>query len=202
MSNIISLAEKLSIKYAKTPQFIYHIKSKNFKGDKILPLSALEEKYPKIYKKEISKYKGRESHPQTKIKLLDCKWKDCVNFSTIDPRKIFQMEELLGIPGYKNSIDVEIFKFNIKDIKNLDFVLYNDNKNPKKDDAYKKINVSSYEETSYVPLETAKYFIECKEKNEYPLIFGNVPHILVKGEVPIDNAEVLKFEATLKQVKL
>src|SRR6267154_1206849 len=86
-------------KIAKETQYIYHIKSKNFKGKYIYPLIELEKIYPDIYKKEIAKYEDRENYPNTKIKLLDCTWKDCVNLSTVDPSKIFHLEELLGIPG-------------------------------------------------------------------------------------------------------
>lgn len=175
-------------------QYVYHIRPSKFKGKYIYPLSELEDVYPEIYKNEIKKYKGRESHPETKIGLLDCKWKDCVNFSTLNPIKLFQLEELLGIPGYKNGINTQVFKFNIKDFQDMNFCLYDDNKNPKRSEAYKKVSIVSYKETEFIPSETVKYFAECKEKKEYPLIFGNVTHLLVKGKIDIGKAELIKFK--------
>jgi hypothetical protein len=199
ISELFKLADLITNKYAKSSesQFVYHIKNKNFKGENIIPLSEMENIYPSTYKEQIKKYKGRESHPETKIKILNCKWKDCVNFSTLNPIKIFQLKELLGIPGYKNDENIEIFKFDIKIFENYDFCLYDDNKNPKKDDAYKEISIASYKEEKFIPTETVKYFAECKEENEYPLLFGNILHILVKGNIPISKAEIIKFENNL-----
>jgi hypothetical protein len=113
--------------------------------------------------------------------------------------KIFQLEELLGLPGYKNGEDCEILQFNLTDFEDLDYCLYDDNKSPKRAEAYSKVSPASYRETQFVPPETAKYFAECKEKGEYPLLFGNVTHLLVKGQVDISKAEVLKFKATIKE---
>ncbi len=201
MSDCIELMNKFAnaylAKFAKKDQFVYHLKSKSFKGDTIYPLSTLETEKPSIYKQQMKKYEGREKQPLIRIDCLDCQWRDCINFSALNPLKIFQMEELLGIPGYKRGEDVEILKFNIKDFKDFDFCLYDDNKNPKKTGAYKKIKPGSYKEQEFVPTETAKYFAESKEKGELPLLFSNVNHILVKGNVPLEWAEVIQFKATV-----
>ena len=195
VDHILRLAKNFEEKTKN--KYVYHIKSTKFKGKYIYPLSELENYHPNIYKKEIKKYKGRESHPEIKINLLNAKWKDCVNFSTINPIKIFQLEELLGIPGYKNGQDVDIFRFNIKDLKDFDMCLYDDNKSPRKDEAYKKININNYKETQFVPVETVKYFIKSKEENEYPLLFGHVIHLLVNDAIPINKADIIKFEANV-----
>jgi hypothetical protein len=67
-------------------QYFYHLKPHNFKGSSLLPLNLMEEKFPKLYKKELSKYDGRETDIKRKIKCFDNKtWKDVINFSTINP---------------------------------------------------------------------------------------------------------------------
>lgn len=195
IDNILKLARKFENKTKN--QFVYHIKNSNFKGKYIYPLSELEKSYNDIYKKEIKKYKGRENHPETKISILNAKWKDCINFSTINPLKIFQLEELLGIPGYKNGQDVDVFKFDIKDFKNFDMCLFDDNKSPKKEEAYKKVNINTYKETQFITPETVKYFVKSKENNEYPLLFGHVMHLLIKGNVPINKADIITFKANV-----
>lgn len=195
INSILKLAKEFEEKTKS--QFVYHIKSPNFKGKYIYPLSELKNTYPDLYKKEIKKYKGRESHPEINIDILDAQWKDCVNFSTLNPLKIFQLEELLGIPGYKNGEDVDIFRFNIKDLINFDMCLYDDNISPRKKEAYKKININKYKETKFIPIETAKYFIKSKENNEYPLLFGHVTHLLVKNKVPINKASTIHFKANI-----
>jgi hypothetical protein len=107
------------------------------------------------------------------------------------------MEELLGVPGYKNSKDTEVFRFDIKDLVDSIMCLYDDNKSPRSKDAYKKVTSKSYKETQFVPPETTKYFAECRMQNEYPLLFGNVTHLLVLGKIPTSKAKILKFKATL-----
>lgn len=180
-------------KFAKETQYVYHIKSDKFKGKFIYPLEELKIIYPDIYKKEISKYKGREAHPNTKIKLLDCQWKDCVNFSTINPIKIFELEELLGI----KTENAEIFRFKISDLSKLDFCLYDDDISPKKEEAYSQITISSYKETQFIPNKTVKYFIECKEKKENPLLFAYIKHLIVNSKIDILKADIIKWKSNI-----
>ncbi len=194
IDNLVKIADKFE---KKSSHYVYHIKCNDFRGKYIYPLSELQDIYPDLYKKEIKKYKGREKHPEIKIDILDVKWKDCINLSTLNPIKIFQMEELLGIPGYKNGENVEVLRFDIKDLFDLTMCLYDDNKSPRNKDAYKKVTSKSYKETKFVPPETTKYFAECKMKNEYPLLFGNVTHLLIPEKIPISKAKILKFTATV-----
>ncbi len=194
--NLIKLAEEfecLAASNVTKSQYAYHIKSPDFKGKCIYPLSVLEEKFPAIYKNEIKKYKGRESHPDIKIDILDAKWRDCISLSTLNPIKIFQLERLLGIRGHEDVSSIDVFQFKIKDLKDFNMCLYDDNKSPKKSEAYKKIDIKSYKETEFVPIETIKYFIKSKEENEYPLLFGNIIHLLVKGIMPIDKAKIISI---------
>jgi len=78
-------------------KYVYHI-NKDFAGKYLLPLSDLEKEYPKIYKQEVSKYKGREGLPKTKIDILECQWQDCVMFSTSNILDLFKLQKLLGVP--------------------------------------------------------------------------------------------------------
>lgn len=182
MNSIYRVAKDLT-------QYVYHIQPPKFKGKFILPLSELETEYPEIYRSEFKKYKDREQHPETKIDLLDCSWKDCVNFSTLDITKIFQLEKLLGVPGYKEVDDIVVWKFPIEALKDMEFYYYDDNISPKKKEAYSKVSVRSYKETEFVPDKTVEYYLEAKNNKERPLLFGYLRHILVKGKVLIDLAE-------------
>jgi len=55
------------------------------------------------------------------------------------------------------------------------------------------MTVHNYKEGREIPTETVEHFIDCKKKDERPLIFEHVPHILVAGSVDISNAKVIKF---------
>jgi hypothetical protein len=191
MDNILKVAELFAYKIAKETQYVYHIKSQSFKGKYIYSLAELQDIEPQIYKKEIVKYKGRENHPETKIKLLDCQWKDCVNLSTLNPEKILQMEELLGM----HTDSIEVFKIKISELEGMKFCLFDEAKSPKSEEAYSKVSLASYRETQFVPFKTAKYLATCKEKKESPLLFAYTDHILCKGPIDISKTEVFRFIA-------
>lgn len=191
MNDVLKIADYFAHKIAKETQYVYHIKNSNFKGKYIYPLAELQDINPKLYKKEVAKYKRRENHPETKINLLDCQWKDCINLSTINPEKILQMQELLGL----HTDSIEIFKIKISELEDMKFCLYDEAKSPKNQEAYSKVSIASYKETKFVPSKTAKYLATCEEKRESPLLFAYVGHILCKGSIDISKTEVFKFEA-------
>lgn len=191
IERLLKLSEFFEYAAKNEPQYIYHIKPEKLKGNFLHSLSELEKVYPDIYKVENKKYKNREKHINQKIDLLDCQWKDCVNFSTLNPAKIFQLLQLLEIPGYDHNDKIEIFKFDINKLKDFDMCFYDD-KSSANQNSYSK--VKNYKESKFIPIETVKYFIKCKEKKEYPLIFGDILHILIKGKVPINLAKIEKFE--------
>lgn len=185
--NLFSIANKIS----KKQKYFYHIKSKEFEGDLIYPLSTLKDKNLKKYKESIKKYNDRKDQLTTKIEMLNCEWQDCINLSTLNPCKIFELVFLLKLKNWEHDIGREILKFPISVLKGKDFCLYDDEKDFKKSEAYSKLTINSYKELDSVPIETTKYFADMKEKNEDPLIFSYVSHILLKGELNIKNAEVV-----------
>jgi hypothetical protein len=184
--------EKIS-KELNKDKYFYHLKSEDFSGKIIYPLSTLKEKDNKVYKQSIKKYKGRENQLTTKIDLLNCEWQDCINLSTLNPAKIFEAAFLLGLKNNEYNIGKEILRFPISCLEGKKFCLYNDGKI---DDSksYSKVTVKSYKELEFVPSETMKYFAECKDNDEDPLIFSDVVHILLKDELDISEADVVKYE--------
>lgn len=194
------LCEKFK-KIADKNQYVYHIKSKEFVGKTIYSLNQIKNIDPKIYKKSIAKYKNRMDHITTKIDLLDCTWADVVNLSTLNPIKIFELASILGNKNYKYNDGVEIWQIPISNLKNTEFCYYDDNVSDKSKKAYKKIKLDNYKELDFVPTETVKYFVECVESNEDPLIFASVPHLLVKDKVSLANAKKLTFRP-LKTAKV
>lgn len=188
MESLLKLAKKLIEKNQK--QYVYHLISPDFKGKTILPLSELKQKYPDIYKKEFKKYKDRENHPDIKIDVLNCSWKDCISLSTINPALIFNFLSSIDAKGSEHSKDFKIYRFDINKIEN-EKCYYDDNVSPKNQKSYSKIK--SYSETDSIPLEAAKYFIKSVDNKEYPLIFGYVKHVLVKGNLDLSLGEEIDY---------
>lgn len=189
--------QKLEEKYIKVSeasdkQYVYHLMPEKMSGKILYCLSDLESKLPDVYKKEIKKYIGREEHLEQKIAPLKSTWKDCVIFSSIDPAMIFDLQALLGVKGWQDAAGIAYMRFNITDLPE-DLCLYDDDK-----ETYKKLSPKSYKETKSIPASTAKYFSECVENKERPLLFAGVKHVLVKGNVNIKNSVVMKYKLKRK----
>jgi len=190
--DILKLA-KLADKFAAITkyQYLYHIRSPDFKGKFLYPLSELAEIDKRLYNKSFNKYKGREDWINREIPLLNCKATDVVNLSTINPIKLFAVEILLNIEKIE---DKQIFKIPTSILKNQEFVLFSYDKDLNY--KYKKQNINAYKECIHVPLDTVEHYIESKKNKESPLIFEYVPHVLVKGKVDISTAELIDFKST------
>lgn len=191
MNSLIKIAE-LADKFAgslSSKQYVYHIKSPEFKGKYIYPISELNEIDPELYKQSLHKYKGREEWIERKIPQLNCKATDVVNLSTINPIKLFIVEHLLNIESIDDKI---IMRIPVSSLKKQECVLFSYDKSLQYH--YKKQNVSKYKECISVPFDTVNHYIESKNNKENPLIFEYVPHLLVKGKVDISKAEIIKFK--------
>lgn len=173
--------------------YIYHLKPSYMEGKILLPLSLQEELYPKLYKKQLKMYADRPFTLNKKVPPLDCKWKDVLFFSCLNPKIIFAALELLGLLDE----DVpDILQFPISTLKDGDFCFYQEELNKK--EIFSKTSHSKYEEEKILPFETAKYFVDCVKKKENPLIFSGVKHLLYKGELDIGKAKSIKYTSLNK----
>ena len=111
----------------KNANYVYHIKSKDFKGDKIYSLNKMKDINNEIYKKSLKKYKNRMDELKCHIDMLDCTWADCVNLSTVNPIKILTLLHLIGADGWEDDIGKEVYQIPIKNLKNSDCCIFDDN---------------------------------------------------------------------------
>lgn len=165
-------------------EFFYHIKPEKLKGNLLKPLNELNSS------EEKEKYKDRKELLKKEIKILDASWDDVVFFSTLDSKIIFLALELLGL--YDNN-KIKYYKFPISCLKNKEACLYNEGLKQE----FKKLDISSYKETKFIPEKTIKYFVECVKTKEDPLIFYGVEHILLKDELDINKAKELVYIPSL-----
>jgi hypothetical protein len=119
------------------------------------------------------------------VPFLDCDWKHCISLSSINPQKLFHLEELLNLP-----VDpYTILKFNINCLKGKKFCFYYDSI---ENEHYEKGNIAKYRETIFVPSETVIHYAESKEKGDSPLLFAGIMHILLNDTLDISEAETIK----------
>ena len=62
-------------------------------------------------------------------------------------------------------------------------------------ESFKKINISKYKEQKTVPTKTLQYYLDCIKKDEDPLIFFGVQHILLKDSLNINESKVIKYNS-------
>lgn len=86
-----------------------------------LPLSSMEEEYPKLYREQVKIYEERKELLKKKVPPLDCTWQDVLFFSTLNPKIIFTALELLGLLDE----DIpEILRFPISALEDGSFCYY------------------------------------------------------------------------------
>lgn len=167
-------------------EYFYHLKPNKLKGKILYSLSELEEKAPELAKEYSKAYKDRESLLNKKVPPLDCKWKDVIFLSYINPTLVFTALDLLGLLDKDIPI---ILKFPISALKNKNFCFYQEeDKN-----IFKNMSVESYKELKELPTKTITYFVNCIKKNESPLIFSGIPHLLLNDNLDINKAEEVKY---------
>jgi hypothetical protein len=168
------------------PEYIYHIKPDKMVGKSLVPLSELKDLSPDLHKQHTS-------NRNKKIKLLDCNWDDVLFMSCLNPIVICSALQLFGLYD-RGKKPTKIFRFPIKVLNDSEFCFYQETK---KSESFKPMTVKKYEEEHDFPHETATYFLECAKKDEDPLIFSNIPHLLVKSSLDIKLADIIEYQPFL-----
>jgi len=165
-------------------------------GNILYPLNTLKEISKETYEFYASKYMGRETLMEQKIPVLNCLWNDVLHCSPIDLRIIYKALIRTGHKVRKN----EFFKIPIGLLKNIKFVKYKFDKEffDREKKAYvlttediEPLTIGSYRELNELPNKTIEWYKWCAENNKgIHLLFRYIPHILVKGNIPIKEVDV------------
>lgn len=153
--------------------------------------------YPDIYKKEFSKYAGREHITQQRIPILgNCLWNDVLFFTALNPQELFDERRRAGWgemrpqkylkidPNTLDQTKLGIFLFKFKD-----------------DDTRASTDIEDFAPYSYaelkkyaiLPQATKDYFRDELNKGvpRIRLFYRYVPHVLYKGAIDITNSEII-----------
>lgn len=164
--------------------YIYHRVPKNMRGNILYPLNVLKEIHPDIYKKEVSKYDGREFIKKQEIPFLNCIWNDVLHFTAVHPQDIKQAFLDLGV-----KYNLTYYQIDPNSLPEKDTIVYL-YRHEKPEDKLKDDNFSPYrpsEVSLYSNLldVTKAYYKEQLMANNKPLLYHRVPHILYKGNLDI-----------------
>ncbi|PTA67270.1 hypothetical protein [Deinococcus arcticus] len=64
---------------------LYHRAVRDVRGDRLWPLNRLRDLHPEVYAREVAKYQGREGLLAERVERLDCLWNDVLFFSPVSP---------------------------------------------------------------------------------------------------------------------
>jgi hypothetical protein len=90
---------------------LYKAAIRDLRGDHLLPLSSIRDRYPDLYDREAAKYADHPHVMDIPVHPLDCRWSDVLFFSPVHPEPIFQALKESGrinfVPTYW-TIDAEL----------------------------------------------------------------------------------------------
>ncbi len=170
--------------------YLYHIVPKNMKGNILYPLNRLKKVYPEVYKKQITKYVGRERIMWQKIIYLNCKWNDVIHLTPVNPSKINKTLLAIGL----KLIKCKWYKINanILDPKKTVIYKYLSDKIPLPISDYEKYNPNKLVKYNKIPLLLKRYYSQQFKNKTKPLLFHLIPHVLYKGNIKVENLEIIK----------
>ncbi len=172
--------------------YLYHSVPKNLQGNVLYPLNTLKEKYPNIYEQQISKYLGREHITQQKIPILNCLWNDVLHFSAVNPKEI---KQALIEAGRNPDFTMSYYQVKPKLLEPKNTIIYlyaqTNNKDKMNGGNFAPYNPNEIARFSVIQQATKDYYKEMIGKNENPLLYHKIPHILYKGTLDITNLSII-----------
>lgn len=174
--------------------YLYHKVKEDMQGDTLYPLNELKNIYPKIYKEESAKYKGREFTMEYRIPGLDCLWNDVLHFTAVSPADLKRALVEAGHPvNFSESyyqIDPKLLDPE-KTIVYLYLYTYEDGKAKMVPENFAPYDPSEIDHYSVIPESTKAYYREMYNQKKLPLMYVRVPHILYKGSLNIKDLNIV-----------
>lgn len=172
--------------------YLYHRVPINLTGNILYPLNQLKEKFPDLYRVNVSKYKWREFVKDRKIPFLDCFWNDVIHLTPVHPKEAYG-----EIRKYDESVPkIKFYKIpaDMLDPQNTIIYLYQHKENKDKMNPDDFIPYSPEEVCKYsqFPQETKDYYKEMYKKGTLPLLWHKVPHIFYKGVIDTSDLEIIE----------
>lgn len=172
-------------------KYLYHMVPENMEDTIIHPLNVLKKTHPKLFLKEVMKYKTRPEVMKYFIPTLECLWNDVVHLSPIEPK---ELKKALVADG-REVKEMKFFQVDpdLLDPNKTTICLFlrefeNDKMNPKNFTDY---DPNKIKEHSDLRDDVKEYYKIMYEKGEKPKLFLGIPHILHKGSLDISNLPVI-----------
>jgi hypothetical protein len=175
---------------------VYHQK-RDFRGTRLLPLHALAEEYPDLYRAARAKYAGRERLMDYVVPVLGVRWNDVIHCAPIHPRLVYlalrkagaspEPREWFQIPVQRLPVERTVW-FGYR----TTFSPFEGDFPP--DDEFEPFDPARYRELDRLPAKTLAYYREEVRQGRQPLLrFQHVPHVLVAAPIEVSDVGVIEW---------
>ena len=157
------------------------------RGEELLPLSALREQHPDLYLRHRAKYTGREKRLLERVIPLDCAWEDVVFLSPIDSSVLFEAMRSSGRPVPEITmwpLDAAQLDPRRCCIRLMRVTRGRRSADPSDADDYLPLTTATLRAVSQVT-DRALARLRTLGPDEPSLPWGDVPHILHRGPLPL-----------------
>ncbi|WP_037604497.1 hypothetical protein [Streptacidiphilus rugosus] len=165
---------------------LFHTAVEHPRGAELLPLSALKDRHPDLYARQLLKYRGREHRLDEHVPPLDCAWRDVVFLSPVDSALLFEAMRASGravspVPMW--TLDASRLDPEQCCVRLMRVTRGARTADPGEPDDYLPLTTATLRAVSEV---TARALTRLRTlaPDEPALPWGDVPHILHRGPVP------------------
>jgi hypothetical protein len=169
---------------------LFHTQLTEPRGDQLLPLAMLRERYPDLHARHRAKYAGREHRLRERVIPLDCAWSDVVFFSPFEPTPLFDAARSAGrrvVPGPVRTLDAALLDPERCCVRLMRVTpgagTGTGTADPGTEDDYLPLTTATLRavrEVTHRALERLRNL----GPHDPLLLFGDVPHVLHRGPVP------------------
>lgn len=168
--------------------YFYHGIPEDMKGDSLIPLTEMMSVDSELREKYLEKYKGREEILERKIPLLDCLWNDVVQLLPLHPKKLFELQQELGI--VEELPDYRYFQIETSQLDPSKTVVYFKTASGEENVTVKWLSDVNLDDLQDIPLATSEYYKSMVDTGEPVFNYQFVPHIIYRGTIDVSSAKV------------
>lgn len=172
--------------------YLYHGIPEDMKGDSLIPLNEMMSVDSGLREKYLEKYKGREEILERKIPLLDCLWNDVVQLLPLHPKKLFELQQQLGI--VEEIPDYRYFQIDTSKLDANKTVVYFKTAPGEENVTVKWLTDVSLDDLQDVPPATVEYYKSVIGTGEPVFNYQFVPHIIYRGSIDISSVGIISLK--------
>jgi hypothetical protein len=162
--------------------YLYHCVPKMMEGTRLYPLSRLEQESPAHYREALAKYTKREHLPDMAVPLLNCKRRDTIFLTAIEPGILRQALAKAGHVHTRQYYEIELTQL---DFSATAVMVYRVGDRH----CYKPFAEGDAAQYARIPTCTEEYYDKCRIEGYAPFLHHGIPQILYRGSIDIERCK-------------